>query len=359
MKVLFYFGIFAKIGGIEEFTHDLALALHYEGVEVEVLCASLENTVLNNLVKEGVKVSKIPVYYGCRWNIPDYALLPYALMKMQQADVVIHQKPFPKNWYPLYSHHAKHVYITAYRPLEQFPDKEERNNFFSFFDLILTQSEEFVSDFDTKNFPVRYQVVPLIPPATSCLQVAQRDDHVLRIGMLGRVEPQKNPTHALQIVALLKKKLALDYAAIELHVYGAGSLLSEMKELAKKLGVNSVFHGIYARSAVPDIVAENDLFLITSVSEGQCIAALEILAGGRPLFATPVGALPEILADARRGALIPLDDNERAARNICAWLARNLEWKAENIQESYLNDFDRKNITKQYVKLLTRIGLST
>lgn len=351
MKVLFYFGVFARVGGIEEFTHDLALALHSEGVEVEVLCASIKNPILDRLKKAGIKIFRIPVYYGCRWNIPDYALLPFALRKIKKANVVIHQKPFRRGWYKWFSRGARHVYITAYRPSEQFPNLHNRNTFFSFFDLILTQVSVFTEDLADLKENVPVEVVPYIPPAPTSIRNSSRDGGVLRVGMMGRLEPQKNPLYALRIVKRLCENPPKGFLSVEFHVYGSGSLEEQVRNKASSLELQVCFHGTYPRSKVPDIVCASDLFLITSVSEGQCIVALEILAMGRPLFATPIGALPAILEKPERGMLLPEEDADAGAECISHWLGTHQPVSAKKIQQSYLEDYDQDAIKQRYVGL--------
>lgn len=351
MKVVFYFGVFAQIGGIEEFTRDLALALRAEKVDVEILCAALRNPILDDLKRARVSVVRIPIFQGCRWGIPDYALLPAALFKMRQADVVIHQKPFHPSFYRLFPRKVKHVYITAYRPAEQFPDLDYRTRFFSFFDLVLTQAHAFAADLFSIRDLTAVEVLPYIPLSPFMVSTNTRTDRVLRVGMMGRLEPQKNPMLALEIVSILQQAPPRGWSSVEFHVHGAGTLERRMRAEASKLRLTVVFHGTYDRPHVPTIVANNQIFLITSVSEGQCIVALEILAGGRPLFATPVGALPTILNTDERGALLPMEHATSGARVIREWLETHRSEVSSHIQESYLRDYDPEYIKRRYVTL--------
>jgi glycosyltransferase involved in cell wall biosynthesis len=353
MKICFYFGVFARCGGIEEFTKDLSLALCAAGVEVSIVCASLKNPILDQMRRAGVEVVKVPVYWGCRWNIPDYALLPVAVAKLKKADVVIHQKPFKAWFYSLLPAQPQHVYLTAYNPADQFRSDAFAQHFFSFFDKIITQTESFKEDILSRNIRRPVSVLPLIPPAcTPSASVTVNSGNHLRIGMMGRVERQKNPVYALNIL----QELSATYASVELNIYGSGSLIGEVTDAAVALGVRVEFHGKYDRGDVPEIVASNDMFLITSISEGQCIVALEILAGGRPLFSTPVGALPEILKEEKRGCLIPLDDAPAASQCIIDWLDKYKELPLAEIQQSYLNDYNPARVKQRYIDLLKTVG---
>lgn len=360
MKVCFYSGVFARQGGIEEFTKDLALVLRQRGVDVRVICAGLHNPMLAELRAAGVEVVSVPVVRGCSWNIPDYALLPVARFAMKGADVVIHQKPFKLWFYPLLPSGPSHVYLTAYHPADQFGHWRIPMDFFAFFDAVFTQTEEFCGYLRARGLQCPVNILPLIPPDPTTPAPGKGDQHgsaLLRVGMMGRLEKQKNPFYALGIVSELRRCLPEGYEKIEFHVYGDGTLAPELEATAGNLGVHAELHGRYERKDAGKIVADNDIFLITSLSEGQCIVALEILAGGRPLFATPAGALPVILAEEGRGSLLPWNNASAAAQCISEWIGLHPDQSAADIQQSYLNDYNRDDIQQRYVELIRQTAL--
>jgi glycosyltransferase involved in cell wall biosynthesis len=356
MKVAFLNGVFARIGGIEEFTQDLALELLHKDVEVCIVCASLKNPTLDRLKEAGAKVRRVPVYHGCRWNIPDHVLLPFACFWLRGADVVIHQKPLSAWAYRILPQHAKHIYLTSYSPAEQFPNVAGAKRFFSFFDGVVTQLESFKDELLERGVECPIYVIPLIPPRVADLTVGRSENRILRIGMMGRLEPQKNPAYALDAMEALSQSLPVGKDSVEFHVYGEGSLSSSLKKKTGTSNFMTEFHGVYQRDDVERIVSENDGFLITSNSEGQCIVALEILASGRPVFATPVGALPSILKEPDRGALLPRNNPNEAAKMIRAWFELNRLTTATEIRKSYQKNYDRDTVSSEYVDLLLTIG---
>jgi hypothetical protein len=60
MGVLIYSGGFAPIGGIETFLFDLALHLHRRNLSVSVCCWGAPNALLNQLMDEGIAVTRLP-----------------------------------------------------------------------------------------------------------------------------------------------------------------------------------------------------------------------------------------------------------------------------------------------------------
>lgn len=59
------------------------------------------------------------------------------------------------------------------------------------------------------------------------------------------------------------------------------------------------------RSDIPDLLAACDLFAMPSRAEGLGIAALEAMAAGRPVVASRVGGLGEVVLDDQTGRLVP------------------------------------------------------
>lgn len=117
----------------------------------------------------------------------------------------------------------------------------------------------------------------------------------IHVGIVGRIESVKRIDVFLQTAALLVKKSGDNNWLF--HVFGDGSLLQEMRALAKELVIEDrvIFHG--HRMDIHNCMASLDMMLMCSDHEGLPMAALEAMALGTPLIAHNVGGLVEVLSN--------------------------------------------------------------
>ena len=150
----------------------------------------------------------------------------------------------------------------------------------------------------------------MIPPKPITPHPFPDGGHCLRLGFLGRLVPQKNLVYLLEAFEHLvagRAGACSEPVSWELHLFGDGPTKQELESAAAARGLESRvhFHGAVPHDAVAAAIDQCHLFAFSSVSEGQCLAALEILSRGRPIVATPVGAFPEFLTAPELGQLCP------------------------------------------------------
>jgi sugar transferase (PEP-CTERM/EpsH1 system associated) len=126
----------------------------------------------------------------------------------------------------------------------------------------------------------------------------------LVIGTVGRLEAVKNQKMLICALPELLKK----FPTVMAIIVGDGILRSELENMSKELGVEDyiLFPGV--RNDVAEILSAMDLFVIPSLTEGICNAALEAMSCGLAVVATNVGGNKEIVLDGKTGLLVPLED---------------------------------------------------
>ncbi len=89
----------------------------------------------------------------------------------------------------------------------------------------------------------------------------------------------------------------------------------ELRKLVVDLGVSKRVFISPARD-IRDILSILDIYVISSLWEGQPIAMLEAMAAGLPVVATKVGGVPEIIVEGQNGLLAEAEDVDNLAEKI-------------------------------------------
>ena len=101
---------------------------------------------------------------------------------------------------------------------------------------------------------------------------------------------------------------------------GDGHLRQSIRRKAEDLGLSSsvIFTGI--RHDIPELLSIFDVFVLPSLWEGMPNVILEAMAANKPVVATRVGGIPEVVEDGVTGLLVPPRDPEALAEAIIALL---------------------------------------
>jgi glycosyltransferase involved in cell wall biosynthesis len=134
----------------------------------------------------------------------------------------------------------------------------------------------------------------------------------LIVGALAVLEERKGHRFLLEAAAELKRQgLRLKY-----RIAGDGSESERLKNLTRTLGLEEEVEFLgFVHDAAP-FLASIDIFVLPSLFEGLGVAALEAMAAARPVIATRVGGLAELVEDRRTGLLVPPADSFSLARAI-------------------------------------------
>jgi len=161
-------------------------------------------------------------------------------------------------------------------------------------------------------------VVPLISHEVQNGHVSSATQRPVRFGFAARLEYLKGP---LQLVEAFRKVHATQ-PEIELHIAGEGSQRQEIVDTLRANGLESKcrFTGVYQSVAARNhFMREIDVFVLPSLTEGTPNAIIEAMAQQKPIVATRVGGIPDLVSD-DVGILFPPGDVEALSAAL-SWLA--------------------------------------
>lgn len=121
------------------------------------------------------------------------------------------------------------------------------------------------------------------------------------VATVGRLDWYKAHQYFLQAAKKVKETMP----NVNFLIVGDGERRTYLENLTKKLGLDKdvVFAG--NRKDISDILECVDIFVLSSVSEGFGRAAAEAMAREKPVVATKVGGLCEVIDDGTTGILVP------------------------------------------------------
>lgn len=108
---------------------------------------------------------------------------------------------------------------------------------------------------------------------------------------------------------------------------GDGPMQADMERLSAELGMAGKVRFLGQRSDIPDLLQAADAVLLTSRSEGVPQAITQALGLGKPVVATAVGGVPELVIDGETGLLVPSERPDLTAQALLR-LAREPELAA-------------------------------
>jgi len=150
------------------------------------------------------------------------------------------------------------------------------------------------------------------------------------VGVVARLEPEKGHTTLLDAWPTVMARVP----TARLLIVGEGSMAAQLQDQADALGLLGeacegdhcvgtrharpgaavVFTG--RREDVPAVTAALDVAVLPSYREAQGLVILEAMALARPVVASDVGGIPEMIEDGVTGLLVPPHDADALAAAI-------------------------------------------
>jgi lipopolysaccharide heptosyltransferase II len=181
-----------------------------------------------------------------------------------------------------------------------------------------------------------------------------------RIGLFGRLSPLKGHEVALRACERLVRR------GIPVKLCIAGDvpdtpLKRSLESLIQRLKLGETVEWLGVRHDIPSLIASVDLVVVPSIyPESFGRSVIEAQAVGRPVVASRIGALLELIEDERTGLLVPHSDPKALADAIARFIsdgslrARCVEESRERIEAQWGLDRMVEQTLSVYDECLTR-----
>jgi len=158
---------------------------------------------------------------------------------------------------------------------------------------------------------------PMAGPAVR--EEFQLGDETFVLGIVARLAPQKGYRYLLEALTQVIAKRP----EVRLLIVGDDpfyNFRAELKAWVQTLRLQNhvIFTGI--RHDVPRLMRGLDLLVSPSLWEGFGLVLLEAMAARKPILASRVSAIPEIVVDGETGRLVPPGDTDALAQGILYFL---------------------------------------
>lgn len=155
------------------------------------------------------------------------------------------------------------------------------------------------------------------------------------ISCISQARPEKGLEYLIRALPLVIPQ----FPSLKLLLIGGGPLTDHLINLSKQLQVyeHVLFCGI--RNDVENVIAASLFTILPSLSEGLGLVLLESLAGGKPVIASNVGGIPEVIIHGETGYLVP-PKNENAIADRIIMLLSNEDLLRKMRQKCLKKVFD-------------------
>jgi len=137
-----------------------------------------------------------------------------------------------------------------------------------------------------------------------------RDSFV--VGTVGRLTPVKGQKYLIEAAAKIVQR-----EPNALFVFlGDGELLAGFTETASVPGIKDHLKFLGWRPDVADVMSTFDVFVLPSLNEGMGKVLVEAMAMGKPIIASNVGGIQDLVTHGENGLLVPPADSEALANAI-------------------------------------------
>jgi len=146
-----------------------------------------------------------------------------------------------------------------------------------------------------------------------------------------------------------------------LLIVGKGPQDKFLKDLSIKLGINNnvIYTGSVEHSKMPQFLSACDVYAVSSIFEGTCIAMAEAMAAAKPVVVTQFAGAQDLISDGENGFMVEQRDYKTMAEKII-YLLDNPEKSQEmgrkgssRIEEFFSNNRNIEAVIRLWEKTAT------
>ncbi len=165
------------------------------------------------------------------------------------------------------------------------------------------------------------------------------------IAVVGRLHEQKGHIYLIRAA----QKIIDNIPDCHFIFVGDGELRESLQKLVGDLELTAYFTFVGFRTDIPRILNAIDLFILPSLDEGLPLVLLEGMAAGKPVIATDVGGVAELVQNNRSGVLIPSGQVEAIVNSVVNIFQLKGLMKRIGIQahDFVINNFSHENMLKK------------
>jgi glycosyltransferase involved in cell wall biosynthesis len=161
----------------------------------------------------------------------------------------------------------------------------------------------------TRSSPAK--VLPLISPDHNGFPKSHSTSEVVTFGFAARLEHLKGPLRLLEAFSVAQQT----HREMKLCIAGEGSQRREFVAASRRLGLEEKCElvGVYKSTEErSNFMKRIDVFVLPSLTEGTPNVIIEAMAHEKPIIATAVGGVPDLVPE-DVGILVPPDDTHALA----------------------------------------------
>lgn len=185
---------------------------------------------------------------------------------------------------------------------------------------------------------------------TDTFNVAKVESTQLRFSIVARISAVKDHQNLLNAFALLKAQLPAKKLPL-LAIVGDGDQRIKLEKYCQDQSLDTVsFLG--ARDDIEQILAETDVFVLSSVAEGIPMTILEAMSAKTPVVSTRVGGIPEVIEHGKEGFLVEKRNSEALAHGLLQYIndPELIVEHGENARTKVVNKFNEKHMVQAYIE---------